>query len=182
MVFKNNGLDPEKDVTYLAVGGTMSRLAALSTGKVHAAPISKGVVPIAEEKGLNILEVTPIPLIIDALWTTRKYAEDNPAVINRVARAYVSGIASVVRERQKALGVLRKYMRTADSKAIESSYDVYVNGLDRTPIPNDKAIQNTLDLSYRVAPKLASVDVKKVLYFGPIQRLHEEGFIERLYK
>ena len=182
MVFKNNGLDPDKDVTYLAVGGTVSRLAALSGGRVHAAPISKGMVPAAEEKGLNVLEVEPIPLIIDALWTTRKNAEENPALINRVARAYVSGIAAIIRERQKALGVLRKYMRTADSKTIESSYDVYVNGLDRTPVPSEKAIQNTLELSYRIAPKLASLDVKKVLYFAPIQRLQDEGFIDRLYK
>ena len=53
MVIRNIGLDPDKDVTYLAVGGTMSRLAALSTGKVHAAPISQIVVPVAEERGLN---------------------------------------------------------------------------------------------------------------------------------
>ena len=53
MVIRNIGLDPDKDVTYLAVGGTMSRLAALSTGKVHAAPISQIVVPVAEERGLQ---------------------------------------------------------------------------------------------------------------------------------
>ena len=52
MVIKNNGLDPDKDVIYLAVGGTMSRLAALSGGRVQAAPISKGLVPAAEAKGL----------------------------------------------------------------------------------------------------------------------------------
>src|SRR6185369_11703549 len=175
MVFKDNGLDPEKDVTYLAVGGTVSRLAALSTGKVHAAPISKGVVPAAQEKGLNILEVEPIPLIIDSLWTTRKYAEENPGVISRVARAYVSSIATIIRERQKTLAVLRKYMRGVDAKTIENAYEVYVNGLDRTPIPNEKAVQNTLDLSYRIAPKLAGMDVKRHLYFAPVQRLQEDG-------
>ena len=51
MVIKNMGLDPDKDVHYLAVGGTMSRLAALSTGKVQAAPISQSVVPVAEREG-----------------------------------------------------------------------------------------------------------------------------------
>ncbi|HVO92704.1 MAG TPA: ABC transporter substrate-binding protein, partial [Terriglobales bacterium] len=182
MVFKNNGLDPDKDITYLAVGGTVARLAALAGGRVHAAPISKGMVPAAEEKGLNVLEVEPIPLIIDALWTTRKYAEENPALILRVARSYVSGIAAVIRERPRTLSVLRKYMKTADTKTLDSSYDVYVNGLDRTPIPNEKAIQNTLDLSYRIAPKLAAIDVKKHFYFGPILRLKEEGYIDRLYK
>ena len=182
MVFKNNGLDPDKDVTYLAVGGTVSRLAALAGGRVHAAPISKGMVPAAEEKGLNILEVEPIPLIIDALWTTRKYAEENPALIDRVLRSYVAGIATVIKERPRSLAVLRKYMKTADAKTLDSSYDVYVNGLERVPLPNDKAIRNTLDLSYRVAPKLAGLDVKMHLYFAPVQRLKEEGYIEKLYK
>ncbi|HEY2988235.1 MAG TPA: ABC transporter substrate-binding protein, partial [Candidatus Binatia bacterium] len=40
MVIKSMGLDPDKDVAYLAVGGTLSRLAALSAGRVQAAPIS----------------------------------------------------------------------------------------------------------------------------------------------
>lgn len=182
MVIKNGGLDPDRDVTYLAVGGTMSRLAALSGGRVHAAPISRGVMPMAEEKGLKVLEVEPIPLIIDALWTTRKYAEDNPDVISRVAKAYVAGIAAIVKDKQKTLDVLRKYMRTADSKTLDSSYEVYVKGLDKVPIPDDKAIQNTLEITYRVAPKLAGIDIKKHLYFAPVQRLKEEGYIDRLYK
>src|SRR5881397_2521199 len=182
MVIKNMGLDADKDVTYLAVGGTMSRLAALSGGRVHAAPISRGMVPTAEEKGLKILEVEPIPLIIDALWTTRKYAEDNPTLIYRVVRSYVAAIAAVIKDRPKTVGALRKYMRTADTKTIESAYEAYANGLDRVPIPNDKAIQNTLEITHRIAPKLAGLDIKKYLYFGSIQRLRDEGFIDRLYK
>jgi len=182
MVIKNNGLDPDKDVIYLAVGGTMSRLAALSGGRVQAAPISKGMVPAAEEKGLNIIEVEPIPLIIDALWTTRKYAEENPSLIYRVTRAYIAAIAAVVKDRPKALGALRKYMRTVDTRTLESAYEGYADGLDRVPIPSDKAIQNTLEITYRIAPKLAAIDIKKHLYFGSVQRLKDEGFVERLYK
>ena len=182
MVIKNSGLDPDKDVNYLAVGGTMSRLAALSGGRVQAAPISRGVMSLAEEKGLKVLEVEPIPLIIDALWTTRKYAEENPDVINRAVRAYVAAIAAILKDKPKTLEVLRKYMRTGDVKALQSSYDVYVKGLDKVPVPNDQAIQNTLDITYRIAPKLAGMDIKKHLYFGPVQRLKEEGYIDRFYK
>lgn len=182
MVVKNNGLDPDKDVVYLAVGGTVSRLAALAGGRVQAAPISQGMVPAAQQKGLNINEVEPIPLIIDALWTTRKYADDNSALIDRVVRSYVAAIAAVIKDRPKTLLALSKYMRTADTKTIESAYEGYANGLDRVPIPNDKAIQNTLEITYRIAPKLAGLDIKKYLYFGPIQRLRAEGFIDRLYK
>jgi ABC-type nitrate/sulfonate/bicarbonate transport system substrate-binding protein len=182
MVIKNNGMDPDKDVVYLAVGGTLSRLAALAGGRVQAAPISKGMAAAAEEKGLNIIEVEPIPLIIDALWTTRKYADENPALIYRVMRAYVAAIAAVIKDRPKALGALGKYMRTADAKTLESAYESYVNGLDRVPLPSDRAIQNTVDITYRIAPKLAAVEIKRQFYFGAVQRLRDEGFIDRLYK
>jgi ABC-type nitrate/sulfonate/bicarbonate transport system substrate-binding protein len=182
MVIKNSGLDPDKDVHYLAVGGTMSRLAALSGGRVQAAPISRGVVSLAEEKGLKVLEVEPIPLIIDALWTSRKYADDNPTVIYRAVKAYIAGIAAILKDKQKTIDVLRKYMRTADVKALQDSYDVYVQGLDKVPIPSDQAIQNTLDITYRIAPKLSGIDLKRHLYFAPIQKLKEEGYIDRVYR
>jgi len=182
MVIKNSGLDPDKDVTYLAVGGTVSRLAALSTGRVQAAPISRGLGPAAEEKGLAILEVEPIPLIIDALWTTRKYADENLGIVTRVARSYVASIAMILKDRPKTMDVMRKYMRTADGKTLQTSYEVYIKGLDRVPIPNEQAIQNTLEITYRIAPKLVGMDVRKHFYFGPIQKLKDEGYIERLYK
>ncbi len=182
MVIKNMGLDPDRDVTYLAVGGTMSRLAALVGGKVQAAPIARGMVPTAEEKGLKILEVEAIPLIVDALWTVRRYAEENPEMVSRVLKAYVKGTATIIKDRSKTLEVLRKYMRVSDAKSLQAAYEVYTKGLDKIPIPSDQAIQNTLDITYRLSPKLASMDVKKHFYFGPVQRLRDEGYIDRLYK
>ena len=182
MAIHNMGLDPDKDVTYLAVGGTMSRLAALGTGKVHAAPISHVVVPIAEERGLRIMQIESIPFIIDALWTSRKYADENPRVVQNVVRAYTRAIAVLVKDRDKSLEVLRKYMRTSDPRVVQNGYERYKEELDRVPIPSEKAIKNTLEISHRVAPKLAGIDIKRYLYFGPVQRLAEEGFIDRLYK
>ncbi|MGH9820402.1 MAG: ABC transporter substrate-binding protein [Pyrinomonadaceae bacterium] len=182
MVIGTMGLDPNKDVTYMAVGGTMSRLAALSTGKVQAAPISQTVSAVAEERGFRILEIEPIPLIIDALWTTRKYANDNPQIIQNVVRSYGRAIATVLRDREMSLKILTKYMRASDPRVVQSGYEQYIKNLDRVPIPSEKAIQNTLDISRRLAPKLAGIDIKRHLYFGPVERLSQEGFFERLYK
>jgi NitT/TauT family transport system substrate-binding protein len=182
MVVRNMGLDPEKDVAYLAVGGTMSRLAALGTGKVHAAPISEAVAPIAEQKGLRLLKIEPIPLIVDALWTSRKITEENPRLVENVLRAYVRAIATLVKDRGKSVEVLAKYMRASDPRVVQNAYDRYREELDRVPLPSDKAIQNTLEISHRVAPKLSGIDIKRHLNFGPVQRLVNEGFVEQLYK
>jgi NitT/TauT family transport system substrate-binding protein len=182
MVVRNMGLDPDKDVAYLAVGGTMSRLAALGTGKVHAAPISEAVAPIAEKKGLRVLQIDPIPLIVDALWTSRKITEENPKLVDNVVRAYVRAIATLVKDRGKSVDVLTKYMRASDPRVVQNAYERYREELDRVPIPSDQAIRNTLEISHRVAPKLSGIDIKRHLYFGPVQRLVKEGFVEQLYK
>ena len=182
MVIRNIGLDPDKDVTYLAVGGTMSRLAALGTGKVHAAPISQIVVPIAEERGLKIMQIEPIPLIIDAVWTSRKFAEENPQVVQNVLRGYTRAIATLVKDREKSVEIMRKYMRNLDVRVVQGAYERYKEELDRVPIPSEKAIKNTLEISHRVAPKLATIDINRHMYFAPVQKLVAEGFIDRLYK
>ena len=38
------------------------------------------------------------------------------------------------------------------------------------PIPSEKAIKNTLEISYRVAPKLAGMDLNRHMNFTPVQR------------
>ena len=182
MVIRNMGVDPDKDVTYVAVGGTMSRLAALTAGKVQAAPVSDVVASVAEERGLKILQIEPLTFIIDALWTSRKIAEESPTLIESIVRGYSRAIATVVNDRDKSLRIMRKYMRTSDPRLVQRAYERYKAELDRVPIPPENAIQNTLDISQRVAPKLAAIDIKRHLYFDPVRRLAAEGFIERLYK
>jgi hypothetical protein len=73
-------------------------------------------------------------------------------------------------------------MRTTDPRLVQGAYERYKAEVDRVPIPSEIAIQNTLEISQRVAPKLASIDVKRYLYFDPVRRLAAEGFIDRLYK
>jgi ABC-type nitrate/sulfonate/bicarbonate transport system substrate-binding protein len=160
----------------------MSRLAALSSGNVHAAPISHSVVPVAEERGLKILQIEPIPLIVDALWTSRKFAEENSQVVQNVLRGYTRAIAMLVKDRERSIEIMRKYMRTSDPRVVQGAYDRYIQDLDRVPIPSDKAIKTTLEISHRVAPKLAGIDINRHMYFAPVQKLVAEGFIDKLYK
>ncbi|MPZ75604.1 MAG: hypothetical protein GEU77_03695 [Deltaproteobacteria bacterium] len=182
MVVKNIGLNPDKDVQYLSVGGSRSRLAALSKGTVQAAPVARGLVPTVEKAGLKTLEVEPIPFIVDALWTTRKYAETHPDIVNRVIKSFVKGIAITVKDRDTALRVLRKYTKINAKEVLDYTYETYVKTVDKVPIPSGPAVENTIEMSLRLAPKLKDIDVRKHFYFDPLHRLEKQGYIEGLYK
>lgn len=97
-------------------------------------------------------------------------------------RAYIRAIAVLVKDREKSVEIMRKYMRSLDARMVQGAYERYKEELDRVSIPSEKAIKNTLEISHRVAPKLAGIDINRYLYFTPVQRLVTEGFIDRLYK
>ena len=99
-----------------------------------------------------------------------------------VLRTYTQGIATLVKDRGRSVAIMRKYMRTSDPRVVQTAYDEYVQGLDRVSVPSEKAIKNTLEISQRVAPKLASMDINRHLYFAPVRKLVAEGFIDKLYK
>ena len=90
--------------------------------------------------------------------------------------------AILAKDREKSIEVMRKYMRSLDARVVSGAYERYREELDRVPIPSEKAIKNTLEISHRVAPKLAGMDINRYMYFAPVQRLVAEGFIDRLYK
>jgi ABC-type nitrate/sulfonate/bicarbonate transport system substrate-binding protein len=182
MIVKSMGLNPDADVKYLSLGGSQARLAALSKGSVQAAPVERGLTPRIKKAGLKVLDVKPIPFIVDALWTTRQYADANPGMVDRVIKSYVKGIAIDIENRDVALKVFRKYTKIDDPKFRAYAYETYIAGLDRVPIPSDEAIQNTIEMSLRLAPQLKNLDVKKHFYFGPVQKLKDEGYIKDLYK
>jgi hypothetical protein len=67
-------------------------------------------------------------------------------------------------------------------RSVKVKVQIVTFELDRVPIPPEKATKNTLEISHRVAPKLATIDICRHMYFAPVERLVAEGFIDRLYK
>jgi ABC-type nitrate/sulfonate/bicarbonate transport system substrate-binding protein len=88
-IVKHFGLDPEKDLKYLAVGPPDARFAALSQGLVDAAVLGPPLDFAARKQGHNILARADEILIFPetGLVTGVKKIQDKPDEIKRVIRA-----------------------------------------------------------------------------------------------
>ena len=66
MILRKYGMSPEKDVTFLQIGGSSSRYAALESGSIHAAMLVPPFNNLAKKRGFNQLmsfnEIMSIPL------------------------------------------------------------------------------------------------------------------------
>ncbi len=129
-LLSRNGLDPNKDVTLLAVAGSPdARFAALIGGSVDATVVNSPFEYRAEQKGFRTLlsvremaEFVRIPIV--GLSTTQRKIDKEPDEIVRMLRGQRSAILFLQSQREAGTALLEKLLNI-DRAAAERFYLVY---------------------------------------------------------
>ena len=125
-----SGLDPNKDLTILPIGGgSPERFAALASGSVDATVVTSPSEYAAEKQGLRILvsardlaELVRIPLT--GIGATQKKMERDPDEIVRLLRALRTATALLQENPDYAVGLFEKILRL-DPPLAEKLYKLY---------------------------------------------------------
>src|SRR5258706_13918811 len=128
MILQKFGLIPDKDITLLQIGGTSTRLAALSKGTVDSNIFTPEFFLVAKKDGFTIL-VDPTQNKIDfsqlEVITTRRFFKSRPNMRTRYMRAILEGIRNYKNDREASIRALSKYLRINDREALEEVYRIY---------------------------------------------------------
>jgi ABC-type nitrate/sulfonate/bicarbonate transport system substrate-binding protein len=176
------GLNPGKDVSIIAVGGTPERLAALRSGRVQATSLNPPTVFAAEKEGFRILaDVSALPFQNVAPVTTRRFIK-NPDIVKRYVRSQVEAVHVMKTDRKTGLRVFMQHLGgVKDTAVLEKSYDVSITDdkLPRNQFPSlagIKAVLETLGDRGKEARPMDFVDLRF------IKELEDSGFIAQLYR
>jgi ABC-type nitrate/sulfonate/bicarbonate transport system substrate-binding protein len=123
-------MDPNKDLTILAIGGgTPERLAAVVSGSVDATVITSPAEYAAEKQGLRVLmsarelgELVRIP--ITGIGATQKKMEKDPDEIVRLLRALRLATIYLLQNSQYSHGLFQRIMRV-DAAAADKLFKLY---------------------------------------------------------
>ncbi|HWH78627.1 MAG TPA: ABC transporter substrate-binding protein [Candidatus Binatus sp.] len=185
-IFRRLGLDPEKDVTILQLGGggDLVRLAALKAGSVDGALLSPPLTALARDAGFREL-ITPQNLVIPyqqtGVATTKEYIEKNRDSVRRFVKAMVEALHYYKSRKEESLAVVAKNLKTNDRVALEESYREFAVKLHpRKPYPTVEGIALILD-SQRTKNTPASVRAEDYLDMSFVKELDDSGFIDKLY-
>jgi NitT/TauT family transport system substrate-binding protein len=129
-VLSRSGLDPNKDLTILPIGGgSPERFAALTSGSVDATVVTSPSEYAAEKQGLRILvsardlaELVRIPLT--GIGATQKKMEKDPDEIVRLLRALRSATLLLTEKPEYAVGLFEKILRVEPPLA-DKLYKLY---------------------------------------------------------
>jgi len=183
LALRKLGLNPDKDVTMLQVGGSPQRLAALQSGSVQAAAmdfmsglrLAKLGFPVLVQLNLNYPYLGPL--------LSGKFLRENPAGAEAFIRAFVEGIARFKRNREEGIKALARYMKSDETDILNKAYDFIANDLyGETLEPDPKGFQDLVDEISEREPLAKKATINQVFDLGISRKLEKEGFFKATFK
>jgi ABC-type nitrate/sulfonate/bicarbonate transport system substrate-binding protein len=117
-----------------------------------------------------------IPFSMNLLAVSNEYYRKSPKSVEGIVAAYIEGIAALKIRKPQALKMLTKYMGQRGGAA-ETHHEFVTKYLDSTPRVDPAAVDTILEM-------VGSQGVAKEKLFDNriVDRLVQEGFIDKLYK
>jgi ABC-type nitrate/sulfonate/bicarbonate transport system substrate-binding protein len=186
VLLKGLGLEADKDVPIIQVGGSSERAAAFRTGKIAGFPAPPGVIQLAKGMPHRVLISTadfpkPYPFPYICATTTKTYLAANRPTVKKLIMALTEAAHFFKTRKEESKRILAKYTRQNDPAYLESAYDINARLLDRVPRVNREGMD--IQVKEAVARKAGStLKVEDVIDDSIVVELEKEGFIDRLYK
>jgi ABC-type nitrate/sulfonate/bicarbonate transport system substrate-binding protein len=130
---RRHGLDPDKDVQLMSVGGSPFAYQALRAGRIDAAMLAPPFKWQAAAAGFHVIgtaatEISPEwPTVV--LFAKEAFLGAQPARVRAFLRAYVRAIARARGDREAAVGTIVRWLKLERADA-ERSYDEVVATLN----------------------------------------------------
>lgn len=182
---KRIGLEPAKDVSLRVIGGAIERMIALQKGIVQFTVVTEAGKAIAEKLGyptvVDMVELE-IPFPQNGVFTSTKFARENPELVRRYMRAYTEAIHFYKNRKEETIRIMSKYSRLDDRKTLEEAWDWHAKFIPEAPYPPAEGYQLILQDMAATNPKAAGANANDMVDARFVRELEESGFIKKLYK
>ena len=122
------GLDPEKDMTILQLGGGGEIVTAMRSGRVAAAALPYRNTFSLIQMGWPLLVDLSTPNFIypsSCVATSRAFIKSNPSAVERFLKAYIEAGRLIKKDSAFVEQVIKKWHRETDSAFIKKTVEVY---------------------------------------------------------
>jgi NitT/TauT family transport system substrate-binding protein len=138
------GVDSDKDLTLLQLGGSPEIVAALESGRVSAAALTiRDALPFFQRNWPVLVDLTKTDLIYPSSCVTssRAFVKSEARVVERFLNAYVAGIQLIKKDQSFAERSLIKWTKDKESPALSKSVEAFRRIFKAAPYVPDKGIE-----------------------------------------
>jgi NitT/TauT family transport system substrate-binding protein len=182
-LLKKWGLEPDRDVKVIQMGGQPEILAGMQAGVIHGGILSSPGDFKAKKAGFVMLAnfaKTGLDYPTTSLVSTRSTIKTDRETVKRFLMAYSEAVERLFRDKELAIKVIGKWTRTQDREALESSYEYATNFIERPPRLPYKAIETILAQAAETDPKARGRKAEEFLDPSIYNELEKSGFFKSL--
>jgi NitT/TauT family transport system substrate-binding protein len=148
MILRKYGMNPEKDVIFLQIGGSSTRYAALDSGAIDAAMLVPPFNKLAKKRGFNEIlsfnEIMNIPLGGLAVHTQRM--KEKPEEIVKMIKAMLKGVDYIRSHKNDVLAIMANQWGIKETDIREGIYNDIVGIYSRNGVASDETMKNVIQL------------------------------------
>jgi NitT/TauT family transport system substrate-binding protein len=163
-ILRKYGMNPEKDVTFLQIGGSSARYMALESGSINAAMIVPPFNQLAIKRGFNQLvgfnDIMSMP--IGGLAVLTQKIKEKPDEIVKMIRALLKSLEYIRTRKADILTIIDKQWGIKDADIREGMYKEMIGLFSRNGIAPDEAMRNVIRLVRETRKNLPEVTIADV--------------------
>ena len=176
MILRKYGMNPEKDVTFLQIGGSASRYTALESGLIHAAMLVPPFNIRARKRGFNELlsvnEIMNLPL--GALTVHTQRLKDKPTEIVKMIKAVLKSVEYIQSRKDEILSHMATKWGIKEPDIREGIYRDIVGLYSRNGIASDETMRNVIQLVRETRKSKEEVPLSNVVDWSFARKAQEQ--------
>ena len=182
-LIKKLGMEPDKDVKILQMGGQPQIVAGMVAGAVQAGVLSSPANYNAMKAGFQMLvdfKSVGLDYPTVSLVSTRSYIKKDPQTVRRFLMAYSEGTARLYQDKEFAMKVIGKYTKTEDREALDAAYNFATTFVERPPELPHKAVDTILMQLAEKDPKAKNFKPEDFIHSTFYRELEKSGFFKSI--
>ena len=182
-LLKKWGLEPDREVKVIQMGGQPEILAGMQAGVIHGGVLCSPGDFKAKKTGFSLLAnfaKVGLDYPTTSLVSTRSTIKNDRETVKRFLMAYSEAVDRLFRDKELAIKVIGKWTRTEDREALESSYEYATNFIERPPRLPYKAIETILVQAAETDPKAKGRRADEFMDPSIYNELEKSGYFKSL--
>jgi NitT/TauT family transport system substrate-binding protein len=176
MILRKYGMNPDRDVTFMQIGGGATRYTALESGSIHATMLVAPLNKVAREKGFNELvsfnDILRIP--VSGLAVHIDKMKESPDEIVNVIKALLTSIEFIRSNRAEILGFIEKNWGIRNPAVRDGFYQDIAGLYSRTGIASDDTIRNIIRFVQETRRTQENIAVSEITDWTFARKANEE--------
>jgi len=182
-LLKKWGLEPDRDVKVIQMGGQPEIFAGMQAGVIQGGILSSPGDFKAKKAGFAMLAnfaKVGLDYPTTSIVSTRSTIKKDPETVKRFLMAYSEGVHRLFRNKELAMKIIGKWTRTQDRETLESSYEYATNFIERPPHLPYKAIDMVLTQTAETDPRAKGRKAEEFIDPTIYNELEKSGFFKSL--